>query len=196
MAHINTIGASMFSDLAFSAGSAALAPATLTTSTAFAALFATEIESVGGTKAAATFVRVKNVREFPSMGTPPNITNVPVYGQTTSQQVQGQSDAPNLEITLNYVPADWAEGTILGDMLKNKTLAAMRFTLLQTAPTGTGATRYASTVSGIGTVQNSTYYWVGKVEALLVNPQLTDATTATITMSLQSDFYGAYTLGP
>jgi hypothetical protein len=43
-------------------------------------------------------------------------------------------------------------------------------------------------------VQNSQYYWVGKLEALQVTPGLTDATTATITITMQSEFFGAYTI--
>jgi hypothetical protein len=195
MAHINSIGAGMFSDMAIAVPTTPPTFNTLDTDAEFAALFANEIESAGGTKAADTFVRIKDVREFPSMGTPPNIVNVPVYGQRTSQQVQGQSDAPTLEITVNYVPANWAAGTILGDMVGDGNQYVMRFSLLNTEPTGTGATKFASTAAGLGTVPNSEYYWVGKIEALLVNPQLTDANTATVTMSLQSDFYGAYTLG-
>lgn len=193
MAHISSIGAGMFSDLSIAAASADPSFASLDTQAEFEALFATEINSSGGTKATNTFVRVSNVREFPSMGTPPNIVNVPVYGQKSSQQIQGQSDAPNLEITVNYIPADWAAGTILGDIVGNGRLAVFRFALLNSEPTGNGSTKYASTVAGIGTVQNSVYYWVGKVEALLVNPQLTDANTATVTLSIQSKFYGAYT---
>ena len=193
MAHISSIGAGMFSDLSIAAASADPVFSTLDTQAEFDALFATEINSAGGTKATNTFVRVSNVREFPSMGTPPNIVNVPVYGQKSSQQIQGQSDAPNLEITVNYIPADWAASTILGDMIGDGKLHVFRFALLNSEPTGTGATKYASTVAGLGTVQNSVYYWIGKAEALLVNPQLTDANTATITMSIQSKFFGAYT---
>jgi hypothetical protein len=70
---------------------------------------------------------------------------------------------------------------------------AFRFALLNTEPTGSGATKYASTTAGLGTVQNSVYYWVGKIEALQVSPQLTDANTATITITVQSPFYGAFT---
>lgn len=195
MAHINAIGASLFSDLAIAAPLNPPASfSALDTKAEFDALFATEIESNGGTKAANTFVRAKNVREFPSMGTPPNIVNVPTFGQKTSQQVQGQSDAPNLEITVNYVAADWAANTILGSMVGDGKQYAMRFTLLNTEPTGTGATKYASVAAGLGAVQNSVFYWVGKVEAMVVNPQLTDATTATITLSIQSPFYGAFTV--
>ena len=190
MAHINSIGAGMFSDLSIANP---VSPVTyaVDTEAEFVALFATESDTPG----AGAFVRVKNVREFPSMGTPPNVVNVPVYGQKSSQQIQGQSDAPSLEITVNYVPADWASGTVLGSAVGDGKLHAFRFTLLNSEPTGsTPTTKYASVAAGLGTVQNSEYYWLGKVEAIQVNPQLTDANTATITFTIQSAFYGAYTI--
>ena len=199
MAHITSIGAGMYSDLAVATPMAPLttaALANLDTAAEFQALFATEIETVGGTKAPGTFVRIKNVREFPAMGTPPNVVNVPVYGSATSQQIQGQADAPSMEITLNFVASDWAKeaGNILGSMVGDGKQYVFRFVLMNAAPTGSSATRFASTAAGIGTVQNSQYYWVGKLEALQVSPQLTDANTATITITIQSDFFGAYTV--
>lgn len=195
MTHISSIGAGMFSDLSIAMPATAPSFSTLDTESEFEALFATEIDSIGGTKAANTFVRVKNVREFPAMGTPPNIVNVPTYGQKSSQQIQGQSDSPSMELTLNFVPADWADEVtnLLGSAVGDGNQYAFRFALLNSEPTGTGATKFASTVAGLGTVQNSCYYWVGKIEAIQVNPQLTDANTATITISIQSPFYGAWT---
>ena len=199
MAHISSIGAGMYSDLAVATPLADLSPAALAaldTAAEFQALFANEIDTIGGTKAPGTFTRIKNVREFPAMGTPPNVVNVPVYGSATSQQIQGQADAPSMEITLNYVAADWAhEATnILGSMVGDGKQYVFRFALLNSEPTGSGATKYASTAAGIGTVQNSQYYWIGKLEALQVTPQLTDANTATVTITIQSDFFGAYTI--
>jgi len=196
MAHISSIGAGMYSDLAVATPSAAPNFSSLDTASEFQALFATEIESVGGTKGTNTFVRLKNVREFPAMGTPPNVVNVPVYGSATSQQIQGQADAPSMEITLNLVAADWAKEVtnILGNMVGDGNQYVFRFALMNSEPTGSGATKYASTTAGVGTVQNSQYYWIGKLEALQVTPQLTDANTATVTLTIQSDFYGAYTI--
>lgn len=199
MAHITSIGASMFSDLSVATPLADLSAASLAaldTAAEFAALFATEIDTVGGTKGTNTFTRLKNVREFPAMGTPPNVVNVPVYGSKSSQQIQGQSDSPSMEITLNYIPADWAKdaSNILGNMVGDGKQYVFRFSLLNSEPTGSGATKYASTSAGIGTVPNSEYYWIGKLEALQVTPQLTDATTATITLTIQSAVFGAYTV--
>ena len=195
MAHISSIGAGMYSDLSIAVPSTPPTFSSLDTEAEFEALFATEIASAGGTKAVNTFVRVKDIREFPAMGTPPNIVNVPVYGQASSQQIQGQSDAPSMELTMNFVPADWADevSNILGSMVGDGNQYVFRFALLNSEPTGSGNTKYASSGSGLGTVQNSCYYWVGKIEAIQVNPQLTDANTATITISIQSPFYGAWT---
>lgn len=197
MAHITSIGAGVFTDLSIANPATPLssvAIAALDTGAEFQALFATAIESIGGTPAVNTFLQVKNAREFPAIGTPPNVVNVPVYGQKTSQQVQGQSDSPSFEITLNFVAAEWADGTLLGDMVGDGATRVFRFTLLNSQPTGTGATKYASTAPGLGTVENSQYYWSGKIEAMQVSPQLTDANTATITLTIQSAIFGAYTI--
>jgi hypothetical protein len=200
MAHITSIGAGMYSDLAVATPATDLTSAQLALlidAATFQANFATEIASQGGTKAANTFVRVNNIREFPAMGTPPNVVNVPVYGSSTSQQIQGQADAPSMEITLSFVPADWAKvaGCILGNMVGDGIQHVFRFTLMNSPPTGVVAsTKYASTAPGLGTTQNSQYYWIGKLDALQVTPQLTDANTATITITIQSQVYGAYTI--
>jgi len=193
MTQLSSIGAGVFSDLSVNKPATPPSFSTLDTAAEFQALYATEIESVAGTPAANTFLRVKNVREFPAMGTPANIVNVPIYGSKTSSQVQGQADAPSMEITINYVATEWAAGTLLGDMVGDGAQHVFRFTLLNSEPTGSGATKYASTAGGVGSVENSQYYWIGKIEALLVNPQLTDANTATVTITVQSKFFGSFT---
>ncbi len=184
----------MFSDMAVSMPTTQLTSSQLSaldTASEFQALFGDEIDSVGGTKASGTFVRIKNVREFPSMGTPPNIVNVPVYGSKTSQQIQGQADAPSIELTVNYVPADWAAGTLLGDAVGDGKQYVFRFALLNAEPAMYSSE--STPANGIGSVANSQYFWIGKIEALQVNPQLTDANTATVTVSIQSEFFGAFT---
>jgi hypothetical protein len=193
MTHISNLGAGIYSDLAVTHPTANIAQATLDaakTAVALQAFFGAEIANVGGTRAANTFVRIQNVREFPSIGSPANIVNVPVYGQATSSQVNGQADAPTLEMTLNYVATDWGKDTTahLAAMVGDGVSRCFRFTLLNALPT-----TYASTTGGLGTVGNTQYYWIGKIEALLVNPQLTDANTATLTLSIQGAFLGAFT---
>lgn len=196
MAHISSIGAAMFSDLSIAMPATAPTFSTLDTAAEFQALFATAIPSVGGTPAANTFVRVGNARSFPAIGTPANVVKVPVYGQKISSSIQGQADAPQLEVDINFVATEWdkVNTCLLGSAVGNGVQYVMRFTLLNTEPTGTGATKYASTAAGVGSVENSQYYWIGKIESLLVTPSLTDATVAKLAMSLQSDFFGPYTV--
>lgn len=194
MAHINAIGAGVFSDMSMATPSTVPNYAALNDAAGFQALFATEI-AVTGTKVAGSFVRIKNVREFPAIGTPPQVVQVPVYGQKSSQQIQGQSDAPSMELTLNFVASDWAKesGNILGLAVGDGNQYVFRFSLLNTEPGGTGATKFASVSGGLGLVQNSQYFFVGKIDALLVTPQLNDANTATVTITIQSNVFGAYT---
>ena len=189
MAHISSIGAGLFSDLSVAVGTA-LVPATYD-ATGFAALFSTIDTTPIATPVAGGFFRISNVRDFPEMGTPPNIVKVPVYGQKQSKTIQGQADAPQLAINLNFVSSDWDKTTGLGALVGDGVTRAFRFSLLGSDP-GAAAT-WASSSAGYGTRENTVYYWVGKMEALLVKPALTDAITATLTLSISSDFYGAYT---
>jgi len=175
MAHITSLGAGIFSYLDFYSGSVA---SSVDTAAEFAGLF------VSGN--ASSIDRLPSVREFPSIGTPANIVNVPVYGQNTSSQVQGQADAPSLEVTVNYVPNDMTEfHTLVG------TQGAFRFMMCDQATELAASIDSATTALSYG---NTEFYFKGKIEAILVNPQLTDANTATITLSTQSDFFGPATL--
>jgi hypothetical protein len=175
MAHISSLGAGIFTYLDIFTGTI---PADTDTSTEFAALYA------GGT-AGTDVLRMPSVREFPAIGTPANIVNVPVYGQKTSSQVQGQADAPSLEITVNYVAADMEAFHALID----GTTKVFRFMMASqpvTEAQGAGVATLA--------IDNTEFYFQGKVEAILVNPALTDATTATVTLSAQTDFVGPATV--
>jgi len=175
MAHISTLGAGIFTYLDIYTGTVA---ASVDTASEFAGLFVTANAS--------DVKRLPSVREFPSIGTPANIVNVPVYGQNTSSQVQGQSDAPTLEITVNYIPDDMTDfHTLIG------TEAAFRFLM---AAQSCGLTESLATASTALSYGNTEFYFKGKIEAILVNPALTDATTATVTLSAQSDFFGPATL--
>jgi hypothetical protein len=181
MAHITSIGAGIFSAMAVNTTE-------ITDLTSVDDL----TELVGKFTSAATFTEIKNVREFPQIGTPANIVNVPVYGQKTSSQIQGQSDSPNLEITLNYVPSEWAPSSALGALVGNGKVYAFQFSMLNAKPAGLHTTAGAT---GLGSVNNSNFYFVGKIEALLVSPQLTDANQATLTLSSQGGFFGPATVG-
>jgi hypothetical protein len=192
MGHISTLGAGMFSTLAISR----LPQAATGSQSALKAFFTTEVAN--GQIGAATntqFVNIKDIKEFPAMGTPPNIVKVPLFGSKTSMQIQGQADAPTMDITLAYKGAEWQKSAnYLGDLIGKNKLYAFRFTLLNKDSSGiTPSTKYASLGTGLGTVENSQYFWYGKLEALVVNPQLNDANTCTLTISVQSEVYGAFT---
>jgi hypothetical protein len=188
MAFPSSISAAQFSALAVSRDAV---PATLNESN-LKANFAT----------AADFEEIKNIRDMPSFGTPANIVKVPVYGQAQTQSIGAQPDAPDLELTLNYVASDWAPagasfattGT-LGDTVGDGIAKVFQFALLPSkVPNLT-----TSATSGVGgtptiPVANALIYFVGKVESLLVNPARDDASTATVALSIQSDFYGPFTV--
>lgn len=176
MTHISSLQAGVYSYLDMYTGTI---PAGTDSSTEFAALF---VGTTPGT-ADADHVRMPSVREFPSVGTPANIVNVPVYGQATSSQVQGQADAPSLDITVNYVPNDMTD---IHDLVGQQ--VAFRFMMAASPVTQDEG---ADTTLA---VDNTEFYWIGKIEAILVNPQLTDASTATVTLSAQSDFVGPATI--
>jgi hypothetical protein len=82
---------------------------------------------------------------------------------------------------------------MVGDGVKR----VWRLTLM-TAPlsvTGTSTLgAYDSVAGGLGSKENTQFYFHGKLESMLITPSLTDGTTATLSFSIQSDFYGAYTI--
>jgi len=172
MAHISSLGAGIYSYLDIYSGSTT--PASETAS-GYAALFASANS--------ADIARMPSVREFPSIGTPANIVNVPIFGQATSSQVQGQADAPSLEVTVNYIANDMVDfHNLVGQEVYFRFLMSNEAVDLTTS---LGATIAAD---------NTEFYFKGKIEAILVNPALTDATTATVTLSAQSDFFGPATV--
>ena len=159
MAHISSIGAGLFSDLSVVCGTA-LIPATYD-STGFAALFTTIDATPIASPIAGGFFRITNVRDFPEMGTPPNIVKVPVYGQKQSKTIQGQADAPQLAINLNFIASDWDRVTGLGAMVGDGITRAFRFSLLGADP-GSTAT-WASSNAGYGAREHTSRLLVRRV---------------------------------
>jgi len=180
MAHISSLGAGIFTYLDIFKGTIPAPASDVYTSSELAALY---VGTTPGT-ADADHVRMPSVREFPSIGTPANVVNVPVYGQKTSSQVQGQADAPSLELTVNYVADDMQAIHNLIDGQQK----VFRF-LMSNVPLTTDDTADTTLAA-----ENTEFYFIGKVEAILVNPALTDATTATVTLSAQTDFIGPATI--
>jgi hypothetical protein len=182
MAHISDLRTGIFTYLDINT----VAPLAATVlPSEYATLFAnsgTADTTIGDTLGVPTHFRMPSVREFPSVGTPANIVNVPVYGQKTSSQVQGQADAPSLEVTVNYNATEMADlHSLIGTQI------AFRFMMAAAACT------LDERVNTAFTTKNTSFFFKGKIEAILVNASLTDATTATITLSTQSDFIGPST---
>jgi len=129
----------------------------------------------------ATVVSVGNIREFPSLGTPANIVNVPVYGQSVSAQVSGQSDAPSLEFTLNYIPTEHAAL----DALRVSGAAVAFRVRLASAEAGLRANAGAAF---------DDFYFKGTVASMEITPALNDSTQATLALTINTDFFGPASL--
>jgi hypothetical protein len=192
MAHLSTLTAALFTSLVVT-DNASTAPKSLGDISAVANCQS----NFSGTEAAGAFLRIKNVKEFPAIGTPANIVKVPVYGQKTSSQINGQADLNNMELTINFIPGDWSNnklGTSTNITIGDGVLRVFRFTLADKDPQSVAGGGYSDTAGSLGAVQNSSYYFLGKVEALEVTPSLTDALAAKLTISIQSEIKGAYTI--
>jgi hypothetical protein len=182
-------------------------------------LFAKEAVASGDTTLSLAntknYIRIKHVKEFPAIGTPANIVKVPNYGRKSSLQIQGQADSPTMELTLNYVPSLWESNTLSTEDASGLPVTSFakigdgrvylfRFTLLDTKPDGYNAIKGTITnedsiaddgnLTTLTAAENTSYYFLGKLEALEVTPSLTDAITAKLTIAVQSDVYGAFTV--
>jgi len=147
MTHLTTLGAAIYSDLSVGTGTIISGIAQGSTvgtldESSFKARFATEARLrdtvANGFVGTNSFTRIGSVREFPSIGTPANIVNVPVYGQRQTSTIQGQADAPSLEITVNLIPSVYQKGSslayVLGNMIGDGISRPWRMTFLQSAP--------------------------------------------------------------
>ena len=150
-----------------------------TTKAAWEALFAD----------AADIKEFQNIREMPQIGAQPNIVRVPQFGVKTSLSVGAQSDAPDLNLTINAVPQLWAPGQFLYDAYLSGTVLPMRFSLCYAKPDG-----LISAAAGIGSVDNASVYFAGRIESVLMQASLSDAATYTVAISLHSDFSDWYTI--
>jgi len=190
MAHITSIGASKFTTLDYVPNTLNNADSALAD---LHALFASNSATILATDAAtdevleAAVKHVGNVREFPSLGTPANIVNVPVYGQSTSSQVSGQSDAPSLDFALNYVPADHAE---LDTLRKSATRLCFRVRIADADLT--------TDANGVILADNADkfadFYFFGTIASFEVTPGLTDALQASMTLTIAGEFVGPASL--
>jgi len=163
MALITNIGAGIFTKLKYKADSTYTLPTNDSTHQAF--ITASSGDFDGATE-------VTGIREFPTFGKPANIVNVPQYGQGISSQISGQSDAPTLEFSLNYVPG--THNTLQGLVGDGNSYVFM----LDVKNTTTG--------------DNAAFYVKGQVASFEVTPSLTDSNQATLTLTTSTDYSGPF----
>jgi len=188
MAHLTKISAGKFTSLAYATAGAL---SSSSSDAAVAAVFTSGVFPANDTAvealAATPPLAVGDVREFPAVGTPANVVNVPVYGQSTSSQVAGQSDAPTLEFTLNYVASKHAA---LDALRKAGTKLAFRVRLSDSTP--------STTTDGVArnkrTDEFSDFYFLGSIASFEITTNLTDSIQASISLTVDGDFRGPLSL--
>ena len=197
MALIPSIGAGVFSSFGFldapsalqaTKGRGARVTAGLTTSDTLSKFEPTSGLAIGavtyadGTAStaigAAQYTAIGNIRDFPEIGTPANIVNVPVFGQAVAQQIPAQPNAPVLEFTLNYVPGDAGQAAL--QSVRNQ---------------GNVVTFFMQIKNGATSTDDATFFWNGVVASYLVSPSLDDSNQATVTVTLASPFVGPFPVG-
>ena len=188
MAHINNIGASIYTRIDYVPGSISTADRAAPLNLAAKFESAAAADGVPATTEAAV-VAIEGIREFPSLGTPSNIVNVPQYGQSISSQIQGQADAPSLEFTFNYIPTNHYT---LDALRKSGTNLVFRVRLSNTEDGGVQATPASD-----ATTEYEDIYFQGTIASFEIVPALTDATQANIALTIDGDFEGpfSYTAG-
>lgn len=177
MALINNIGAGIFTTLKYTEDTGSITLPHDDTSHQELIADAIVADPANNIEAAAAgafngALTVTKIRDFPSFGNPANIVNVPQYGQSVSSQISGQSDAPTLEFSLNYVPHD--HNAISGLVDDGKTYV------------------FQLDVKNSSTGNNAAFYVKGSFAALEISPSLTDSNQATLTLTTTSDYTGPF----
>lgn len=181
MALINNIGAGIFTTLMYKADTSGTG-VTLPTDDASHRAFVADETTLGAgdggffNATASDGIAPTNVggmREFPSFGAPANIVNVPVYGQLVSDQIGGQSDAPTLEFTVNYIPS-------------------LHAALQALVVSGARQVFQISLANAESRDDDAVFYIKGTVSSFLVSPNLTDSNQATISIATVGNYEGPF----
>ena len=181
MAHISSITAVRFTELAISTATVSAEDRRNMVADSEAALFRTAFATPS------MVTSIGQVREFPNLGTPANIVNVPNYGASISSQVGGQADAPDLTFTLNYVPGEAGHA---------------RLNELRTAGEPVSFRARLTDVENIGTltmgvpdsdIEFDDLYWTGRIVSFEIVPALNDSMQANVAVTIEGDFAGPVT---
>jgi hypothetical protein len=202
MPHISSIGAGMYTSLAYvdlpvveGAGTDGVSIGQGDTPSEWAPEFETGTVG-GGYTAAAAANNIGRIREFPNLGIPANIVNVPQYGQAVSSQIAGQSDAPSMDFTFNYVPEEHAfieEMRAGGDLY----LFRVRLSNAKQDPSKAGNDADGVNLPAVdddgNVVESSDFYFFGKVASFEVVPNLTDSNQLNVSMTVDGEMVGPAT---
>lgn len=223
MPNITNIGAGIYTSLAYSTLPMAVAAGTAGVSIGMADsphLWVQEFEDRGLTSgstyvewnAVGTARAFGRVREFPNLGIPANVVKVPQYGQPTTSQITGQSDAPNMDFTFNYVPKDHA---FIDDLRSNGTKSLYRVRLSNAeqfianggGDNASGGTDPANTTgivlpreTKVTTTSEyrefSDFFFFGTVASFEIIPSLTDSNQLKVSLTIDGQLTGPFSYYP
>jgi len=194
MPNITSIGAGMYTSLAYvdlpvveGSGSANTTIGQGDTVTEWAPEFETG-DAANGFTAATAARNIGRIREFPNLGIPANIVNVPQYGQAVSSQIAGQSDAPSMDFTFNYVPEEHA---FIEDMRAGGELYLFRVRLANAKQdTDVNKNNLPAVDDDGNVVEASDFYFFGKVASFEIVPNLTDSNQLNVSMTIDGEMVG------
>jgi len=137
------------------------------------------------------------IREFPNLGIPANVVNVPQYGQGASSQIAGQSDAPSLDFTFNYVPEEHKFISLLREGGENR-LFRIRLSNAQQVEDTAGVILPYETVQGSGSDMRefSDFFLFGSVASFEIVPNLTDSNQLNVTLTIDGEMRGPSSYTP
>ena len=195
MPNITSIGAGMYTSLTYlelpvvkGAGTAGSIIGTGDDPSAWAA----EFETIGTPwTVGATAADFGRIREFPNLGIPANIVNVPQYGQAVSSQIAGQSDAPSMDFTFNYVPSEHA---FIADMREDgeKRMFRVRLANAKQAEDPTTGVDLPYIDEDGDLREFSDFYFVGSVASFEIVPNLTDSNQLNVTLTIDGEMQGPF----
>ena len=153
------------------------------------------------------------IREFPNLGIPANVVNVPQYGQATSSQITGQSDPPSLDFTFNYVPSIHGfiddlrasgEQRLFRVRLSNGELVAAvgggtnQSGGSDAADTSDVMLPYEQHGSGSDSTMRefSDFFFFGSVASFEIVPSLTDSNQLNVSLTIDGQLEGPYSYLP
>ena len=166
MADIDARGAALYSTIAYGS-TTPLTPAAI--ATAFTAPTSLKMDTLGG-----TFTDIPKVREMPEVGVPASISSVAEFGKAVAPQISTQSEAPTLEFTMNYVPAEHSDLIALsGDGIT-------RVFRMRISNSPIGVVTSASQINEV--------YWTGLIVAKLLTIGTGDASSLKITLTMDQEF--------